>query len=273
MIGGFTGVVLLVFLLLLKLLSSNDSDRATIVNTGHTGLDGPNADQEIIIKYRAAKELMQQGKLNESEEAFMRLFINTKVEEPTRSWAGLDGVVAAFLDGRMNDAKRHAKSVTEHIDTRSSKLPPGFSNVLNPTLKSVQHLEFQDIKKMDLSKMDDEHLMACMIAGLKNWEQGGLDKAAPFFETITREIDANHNGPLAWYRNVADHYLSDLLVLKSKPMKDIPSTSSDCRSAVDELEVALGSLKTRGRAKYNIRSRQSELRQHETYLDSQLNAN
>ncbi len=261
-------VFLIVVFLLIKFINSGGSDGSTtVVNPGNTDVNHVDGSKEIVGQYNTAKDLMKQGKLRESEEIFISLFSNSKVEEPTRSWAGLDGVTAALLDGRMTDARRHAKLVSEHIEAVASNLSPSFTSVLLPTLKSLQEPQFQNFKKMTFSKVDDEHRMACMIAGLKNWEQGGMDQAVPFFEKIIREVDANHNGPLSWYRQVADDYLSDSKLLKANTMSITPSTATQCKTTIEELERIHSRLKTRGRAKFNTRSRQSEIRQHQKYLE------
>lgn len=269
-IASSVAAVIVVFLLIRFITSGSSNDPTTVVTTGHTEIDAADNSKEVISQYRSAKDLMKQGKLLESEEAFIKLFSNAKVEEPTRSWAGLDAVAAALLDGRLGDAGRHARSVSDHIQARSSKLPAGFSTVMVPTLRSLQQPQFQDIKKTNFDKTDDTHLMACMISALKNWEQGGLDQSVPFFEKIIREVDADNSGPLAWYRKSADNYMSDLKLLKSDAMNSIPSTPNQCKLAIEELEKSSISLKTRGRAKFNIRARQSELRQHEKYLEKLL---
>ena len=270
-IGVSVVVGLIVVLGLIWIVTSGGSnDKGTVVTTGHSAVDPADFSKEIISQYNGAKNLMREGKLSQSEEAFMKLFNNPKVEEPTRSWSGLDAVAAAMLDGRLHDANRHAKLVSAHIDANKGKLSAGFPGVLSPALKSLQRSEFQDSKKIDMSKVDDEHLMACMIYGLKNWEQGGLDQAVPYFETIVREVQSNNTGPLAWYRKVANDYLSDRKVLQAAGMSSTPSTPNQCINAVQELEKQMENLKTRGRARYNIRSRQSELRQHEKYLEKLL---
>ena len=165
-------VFLIAVVLMIKLINSGGSKGATTVaNPGNIDISHTDGSKEIVGQYNTAKNLMKQGKLRESEEIFISLFSNQKVEEPTRSWAGLDGVAAALLDGRMNDASRHAKLVSEHIEAESSKLSPSFTSVLLPTLKSLQEPQFQNIKKMTFTKVDDEHRMACMISGLKIWSR------------------------------------------------------------------------------------------------------
>jgi eukaryotic-like serine/threonine-protein kinase len=261
-----------IFLLIQFITADNSDGPSTVVNnTGNGDVDPADNSKAIISQYNTAKDLMRQGKLKDSEEAFIKLFSNSKVEEPTRSWSGLDGVLAALLDGRMNDASRHVKAVSSHIDSHTTNLSTGFSTALSPALKSFHRSDFQDIKKFNINMADDEHLMACMILGLKNWEQGGLDQAIPFFEKIIREVDVNENGPMAWYRKVADHYMTDYKLLKSIEMKSIPSTPNQCKTASNELENIYGQLKTRGRARFNIRSLQNDMAQHEKYLDKLLN--
>ena len=261
-------LTLLVIILTLKIINSNGSNSpATVTEAGYKDVDGADVNKEIINHYRIAKDLMRVGKLRESEEAFIKIFLNSKVEEPTRSWAGLDGVTAALLDGRISDANRNAIAVADHIAARASKLPPSFATVLAPTLRSLYRPRFQDVKKISLDKSDNEYLMAFMISGLKNWEQGGIEQAVPFFNKILSDVDVNDTGPIAWYRKVAEDYLSDLKLLKSSAMSSIPSTPKQCRIAIEELEGSLLLLKTRGRARYNIRSRQSDLEQHEKYLE------
>jgi hypothetical protein len=260
-------VGLIVAFVFIRLLTSDDSGKTTVIDAGHTEVNNADNSKEIISQYNGAKSLMNQGKYRESEDAFIKLFSNPKVEEPTRSWAGLDGVISALLDGRTGDTIRHAKSVSDHIDKHAATLPPSFSAVLSPALKSLERQEFQDIKKLNFTKADDEHMMSCMIYALKNWEQGGIDKAVPFFEKITSGIQSNNNGPMGWYRKIADNYLSDYKLLKSSAMNSTPSTQNQCKVAIEELNGISNQIKTRGRAKYNVRSRQSDLDQHGKYLE------
>ena len=275
-IAILSSVVLTVLAVILafEIIHSDHSGRPeTVIDSVHADVDGSDRNKDVINQYRTAKDLMRQGKLRESEDAFMRIFSNPKVEEPTRSWAGLDGIAAALLDGRMTDANRHSIMVSSHIEARSSRLSSGFSTVLAPTLRSLQQPQFQKLEKMRTDKTDDEYLMACLISGLKNWEQGGLEQAVPFFEKIIRGVDVDHTGPIAPYRKVADHYLGDFKLLKSDAMNSIPSTPNQCKTAILELERLSVLLKTRGRAKYNIRSRQSELQQHGAYLEKLIGGN
>jgi|688.fasta_scaffold21251_7 serine/threonine protein kinase len=260
-------VVLILAFVFIRLLNSDGGTTLTVIVTGHTEIHNTDNSKQIIGQYNGAKSLMNQGKYRESEEAFIKLFSNPKVEEPTRTWAGLDGVASALLDGRTGDTIRHAKSISEHIDRHASDLPAGFASALSPALKSLERPEFRDVEILNLTKNDDEHMMACMIHGLKNWEHGGLDQAVPFFEKITDGVDLNHNGTLAWYRKTADNYLSDYKLLKSSAMNSTPSTQNQCKVAIGQLQGISNQLKTRGRAKYNVRSRQSDLDQHGKYLE------
>lgn len=270
--GISAAVVIIAVIGLIIVLSGKGSKNnpPKIISSGHTGIDSSNTDHEVATQYAAARDLLKRGKYRESEAAFLKLFNNPRVEEPTRSWSGLDAVIASFLDGRMRDANEHARSVKDHIESRSSQIPAEFSAIMGPALGSVLRQEFQDFGKMNFKPGQDEHLMAALIVGIKNWEQGGLKESIPYFEKITREVKENDSGPLAWYRPIAEGYLSDYGILNSPEMNSTPATPNNCRTLRDELGKKIGLLKTKGRASFNIRSRQHELSQHEKYLEKLL---
>jgi len=251
----------------------SDDTSSTVVTSGHPGVDAVDTNEEVLNHYLSAKKMLRDRKYREAEQAFLRLFVNPKVQEPTRSWAGLDAMVSSFLDGRMNDASRHARTITEHVDKRNSHLPSEFISVVVPSLGSVLRLEFNDIEKIDFKKGKDEYLMACLIYGLKNWEQGGLKEAVPFFELIIREVDTDQDRSLAWYRPLAEYYLSDYELLTSDPMTAIPATPNNCKQQIEELDRMKSRLKTRGRANFNIDSKKLELAQHAKYLEKLLSGN
>jgi eukaryotic-like serine/threonine-protein kinase len=263
-------VGILVVVLLIILVKGNDDDKPSVIDTGHSHVDNADNSKVIASQYSNAKSLMNQGKFKEAEAAFNKLFSDQKVEEPTRSWAGIDALVSALLDGRQGDSIKNAKLVNDHLEKNASILPTGFSAVMSPALRSLDRIEFQDIKKVNINKIDDENMMVCMLYGLKNWEQGGLDQAVPFFEKITSSVDATNNSSLAWYRKIAVNYLDDYKLLKSSSISSFPSTQNQCTAAIDQLNIISHQLKTRGRAKYNISARQTELRQHEKYLKKLL---
>jgi len=267
------GLAVLIVLMIQFINSESDETSSTVVTSGHTGFDALDTNEEVLNHYVSAKKMLRDRKYTEAEQAFLRLFANPKVQEPTRSWAGLDAMVSSFLDGRMNDASRHARTVKEHVEKRNSHLPSEFTSVVVPSLGSVLLLEFKDVEKMDFKTGKDEYLMACLIYGLKNWEQGGLKEAVPFFEMILHEVDADHKGPLAWYRPLAEYYLSDYMLLTSDPMTAIPATPNNCKQQIEELERMKSRLKTKGRANFNIDSKKLELAQHAKYLEKLLSGN
>ncbi len=273
-IGIAAAVVLLAATGMIIAMAGSGSDNNTpkVVSSGHS-VDTTDSSLAVAGQYETARNFLRHGKYRESEEVFLKLFKNPKVEEPTRSWSGLDAVIASFLDGRMRDANQHARAVREHIESRPTQIPTEFSSVMLPALSSVMRQEFMDIAKMNFKTGQDEHLMASLIVGIKNWEQGGLKESIPYFEKVIREVKENESGPLAWYRPIAENYLSDYQILNSEEMNSTPATPNNCRILRDELGKKLSLLKTKGRASFNIRSRQYELSQHEKYLEKLLSGN
>ena len=275
MIGLPVAVAILSAIGLVMVFSGPNGNQevSKIVSSGYAGTFNTDTDREVAIRYDSARELLKSGKYRESEEAFTRLFLDQDVEEPTRSWSGLDAMIAALLDGRMRDANRQAMAVREHMHLRSKHIPAEFSSIMLPALDGVLRTEFQDIGKMNFKSGIDEHLLACLILGIKHWEQGGLDQAVPYFERIVHEIGENDQSPLAWYRPFAVNYLGDHEVLKCEAMNTTPATPDRCRTVIDDLNQKLSQLKTKGRAPFNIRSRQEELSRHARYLETLLGGN
>jgi hypothetical protein len=116
--------------------------------------------------------------------------------------------------------------------------------------------------------------MGWMLAGLKNWEQGVLAEAAAFFSAVA---DAKLPADATWmivYQDLAGDYLADHQVLTSAVFEKLPEDPAACKAAVDLLDAALLTLKTRGRARFNVRAWQLDLTRHAKLLEiSEIESN
>ncbi|MDB6080419.1 MAG: serine/threonine protein kinase, partial [Akkermansiaceae bacterium] len=102
-------------------------------------------------------------------------------------------------------------------------------------------------------------LLASLVEGLKNWEQGTLALAEPHFRFFMR---ADTKGADAWaapYQTLVAGYLEDFATLTQAEPKELPTTAKDCKALVDEYHVLHDRLKTKGRAPFNVRVWQLEL--------------
>ncbi|WP_386821269.1 serine/threonine-protein kinase [Luteolibacter algae] len=223
--------------------------------------EGAGSPEQIANRYKMARWSMEAGHFERAEGVFSHLLKHEEVQEPTRTWAAMEAIVAALLDGRMRDAKRHAAVAQEHLESGPAGLDAGFSIGVMPVLRRMDQWEFVQADKLDLGDTGTERYMGCLIAGLKNWEQGGLDQAKPFFELISEDDSLGSDPVLAWYQLTARKYLNDYQLLKSGAMDSQPVTEKECKEAIAELERIGKLLKTRGRAIFNVASRQSDFNQ------------
>ncbi len=216
------------------------------------------ASTDIAKSYREARAAVQAGDFRKASTGFERLFQNPEVQEPTRTWAGVEAVVAAYLDNSHEDAKKRAAEVAEHAEAGEGKQRLGGGNLLN-ILKKLPHLPGVPANELDPGKADAPEVMAWMLAGLKDWEQGMTAEAAKYFSAVTA---ANVSGDAKWvdiYQAIAGNYLADAKVLTGPVFATMPKDAAGCEKAVTELEELLPGLKTRGRAKFNVRAWQLDL--------------
>jgi len=213
---------------------------------------------DIAKSYREARAAVQSGDFRNASMGFERLFQNPEVQEPTRTWAGVEAVVAAYLDNSLEDARKRAAAVAKHAEEGDGKHRMGGGNLLK-TLELLPKLPGMPAKDLDPGKADAPEVMAWMLAGLKNWEQGMTEEAVKYFSAV---VAANVPGDAKWvdiYQAIAGNYLADAKVLTAPVFASMPKDAAGCETAVSELEGMLPGLKTRGRAKFNIRAWQLDL--------------
>ena len=214
---------------------------------------------DIARRYFNARKAMEEGDLKKAQFAFMRLMKDESVKEPTRTWSGLQAVVVAVMDGRMDDARNIADTAEEHLKSGDPSISPEFVSRVLPVLSGFSEMPFFDSSEIVADGEGNERFMGYLIAGLKNWEQGGLDRAVPFFQRIMEEGALADDRVMGIYREVANSYLTDYKALSSKALKEDPTSVVECRNMTDELNLILTSLETKGRAKFNVKARLARL--------------
>lgn len=214
---------------------------------------------EIAKRYFRARSSMESGELKKAEYAFFQLLKDENVEEPTRTWSGLQAVVAAMMDGRMADARDKARKAREHLKSGDPAVSEEFVSSVLPILDGFSSPPFFDADELIVEGGGNESYMGYFIAGLKNWEQGGLKQAVPFFEKIVAQKSLAKDGVMGIYHEVSKSYLSDYEFLSSGLLSEDPITVVECRNMTDELNQALALLETKGRAKFNVKARLARL--------------
>ncbi|MBC7980448.1 MAG: protein kinase [Armatimonadetes bacterium] len=211
--------------------------------------------QEIATRYSGARAAMERGDYVMAGAAFASLLQDKDVQEPTRTWAGIEAVAVSLMDGRVNQARQHAEAVEQHIEAAPAGLSPGFLLSVQPVLKALDQWPYFKFESMAAGEGGSHRSMGYLLAGLKNWEHGGLEEAQIFFNHVIAEPLAAKDELLVWYQKVARRYVGDYQLLGSAPLHSAPKTVEECQGMKEELGKVLMLLKTKGRAPFNIEAR------------------
>lgn len=223
------------------------------------------AATDIAKHYREARAAVEARDFSKAAGIFTKLREDPSVQEPTRTWAGVEAVVARYLDGDSSEARKEAQATVVHVASVEGDVPR-IGEVLSRTLESLGKLPGIPPKGIDTTNGDASHMIAWMLAGLKNWEQGMLADAGKFFAAVAAAKIPPDAPWLAIYQTYARDYLTDQKSLSDAVFEKLPPDGAGCDAAVAELEKILAKLKTRGRAKFNVRAWQLDLVKHSKLL-------
>lgn len=243
-------------------LSSRASASSAAQSAGKDNSDSLRAG----AKYREAGDALRAGDYPKAGLMFAAVRDDPGVLEPTGSWAACQTVVCAYLNGSSDDARKEAGAAITHL-ANAIGVDNEVSDELMLALDKVKGLR-PVIRPDSASPPTGASLMAALLHGLKNWEQGTPEAARPHFEAI---LAAEAKGTDAWvepYRNIATAYLSDLQTLKTAVPESLPDDPETCRNLADELHAVHSGLKTKGRARFNIRALQLDLEKRARLLES-----
>ncbi len=213
---------------------------------------------EIVKTYREAHEAVASKDFEKATRQLIELSENPSVQEPTRTWAGVEAVVAAYLNGKSGDARQQAKAVADHASSISQE-SAHVGGYLIRMLGEVGKLPAVSGAALDSSSPDPSHVMGWMLAGLKDWEQGATREAAIYLTAVANAQLKPNEQWIIVYQELARDYLADHKLLSGPLFEKFPDDREGCEAAVAELDKVLASLKTRSRARYNVRAWQLDL--------------
>lgn len=213
----------------------------------------PATVKRIANLYREAREAVTAGDFTGAQARFSALRDDPAVGEPTRSWAAVEAVLTPMLDGRASAARREAAAAAKHLATATSP-DPGMKKLLLPVLQGLDRPTPIPLSAVNQDGNSLDQLMFWMLAGLKNWELGRLAAAAPFFEAVkTAQLNPQQDWMVA-YQSAAAAYLTDFKTLSAPVFATRPADRKGCQQAIAALDAILPTLKTRGRARFNVTS-------------------
>lgn len=219
---------------------------------------------EIARIYREAREAVVAGNYEKAAELFIMLRENSSTQEPSRTWAGVEAVVVGYLDGKPDEARRHTGMVLDHIGSLAEN--QRIDSHLVSRLEELGQLKPVPAGEPDTSAGGATHVMGWMLAGLKNWEQGLVGEGGGWFAAVSSAKVSADEEWLSIYQKLANDYQEDLKLLQDPVFAALPDSPGACREAIEKLDKIHGELRTRGRARYNVRAWQLDIKRQSKLL-------
>jgi hypothetical protein len=243
---------------------------ATRGNAEKTGKSTPNSGAvapssegqttaDVARKYREARAEVEVRRFDQAAAHFTGLFDDSTVQEPTRTWAGVEAVVALLLSGKSKEARTQARAVATHAQAVAEDAGR-IDEKLIRILEQLGQLAPLAAPKAGVVLASAPDVAAAMLAGLKNWEQGMPDQAVPCFTSAVAAKLPPEDAWAAIYQQLAADYLGDHQALSGPLFEKAPADKAACEAAIEELDAVLASLKTQGRARFNVRAWQLDLK-------------
>jgi serine/threonine protein kinase len=223
---------------------------------------------DIAKNYREVRAAIEARDYAKAAAGFSELLENPAVQEPSRTWAGVEAVIVRYLDGKSTDARIQAKATASHA--RGVAADTRIDAAALDMLELIQKLPAVPAEKLATTASGTSSIMTWMLAGLKNWEQGLQNDAVVFFAAVADAKLAKDEAWLAFYQTVARDYLADYRILCDPAFEKLPSDIAGCKSATARLDELLSQLKTQGRSRFNLRAWQLDLAKHAKLLATPL---
>lgn len=253
----------------LNFLKDDDSDEADAgIPVAATNHDNEAKQKLIAAELRAARQLMVAKNYEGAAKRYLELTKDEYVSSETVYWVGLQAAIASWLEGRSADARFALKLVRD----RQMRDGGPKSDVDRKLDHATALLSQYTAIKPDQIQVSEDALdgMLLFAAALKNWEQGMLDDAAQLFQTVKALRGVSGSEELAQYRSLTNDYLADYQAMKSFVSKDGFLTVDEAKLALPKVDALMGSLKTKGRARFNVQQWRLQVEDQVRVLSKQL---
>ena len=132
------------------------SDRAQILET---------VCRRLIIGRTDARQALIKRSFGAATDRFVKLHSDPRVLEPTRTWAGMQAVVAALLDEDGERAKSLAVAARVHA-SKVADLDPAIRTILLPLMAQLEEGKSIPIESVDPAASGPAALIASLVIGI-----------------------------------------------------------------------------------------------------------
>lgn len=219
---------------------------------------------DIAKSFQSARAALHNKEYSKAARQFDRLLANPSVQEPSRSWCGIEATICHFLNGDSQYGQNQAEKTLKHIRSLPAEKQSMTQN-MHSILEEVNN--YPPIAPRTRDNKGAPSLIANTLAGLKNWEQGLLDPAAECFQAAEQTPLRDEDKWAQHYQEITEDYLHDHKLLTDSAFEKLPSTLSECYVARKRLGEIVTQIKTRGRARYNVRAFQLDVARQQKLLE------
>ncbi len=226
---------------------------------------GLEAAMQINEAYQTARKFLEEDDYVGAEQKFCEVWRNGRAPADTAIWAGFEAAVVSFLDGRSADARQHLADLFDFVNERQAS-----DTVMGRRVQAAAELltDLQFIPAERTPEVLDKPFRATVFfaMALKTWEQGDLERACSMFERFLRSGPWPESDWMQSYLRIGNQYVADYRLLSEVEFEAEGKTRSEIESDILSLDTLHGSLKTTGRARFNVKVWQSVLRERLRYL-------
>ncbi len=215
------------------------------------------AGSQVALDFRAARSAVDGREFAKAAELLAKLGESRTVQEPTRSLAGVEAVLAFYLAEKEPAAVQQALRAATHLE--ASPMEAQTTARLTQALRQFRESNFVPAAEIDATRQDRTALLEWMLIGLRDWELGAAQEAVGYFKSVAAVKLAPEDAWLAIYQSVAQDYLADDSQLRSEAFQTLKTDVVGADSARVVLGKMLATLKTRGRAVAMVNARLLEL--------------
>lgn len=219
--------------------------------------EGQGESDRIGQAWQQARGLVARKEFSKAEERFIALSQDESLPQSSRAWALLEASVSAYFDGRPGKGREHAGNSFQTLKDLQEKAP--IVKSFRDLTSNLRHIPFPRPDEFPEDPKDIVGAMGTLALSLKLWEQGQWESSLPGFVTVRNLSLTDEFRWFKRYQELADDYLADGEILRSLADLPTPESEDDAETQITKLGATIKSLKTNGRARFNIRARQAYL--------------
>jgi len=234
--------------------------------------DGGAAGRRLTIAIRQGREALQGKDYNKAANRYAGIVRDTRFTTNSAMWAGLQGSIVNWLDGKPAEAKRSLITLNRRYQEaqKNNQLGDPTELTMGLAISIPSLLKMERINAADIPNIQSEvDAMLAYASALKDWEEGYtgdtvklLDDVAGFAARQGAEISEEFKV----YASLISSYKSDAELMKPFEEGFTPSTDADIEARRAKLNAARTQIKTKGRVVENFEEWLTQLDIHENRL-------